>query len=80
MAYATAGILVRLQPAKAQAILARAADYSENRLVCGAHFRRDIVAGQALGTLLAAELMEKPAFRAEFDAAQAELRAAHLAD
>jgi acid phosphatase (class A) len=80
MAYATAGILVRLEPSKAQAILARAADYSENRLVCGAHFRRDIVAGQALGTVLAAELMDKPAFRAEFDAARAELAAAHVVD
>lgn len=76
MAYAAAGVLARLDPPKAQAILARAADYAENRLVCGAHYRRDIVAGQTLGTALALALIEKPAFRAEFDAAAAELRQA----
>lgn len=78
MAYAEGGILARLDPSKAQAILTRAADYAEHRLVCGAHFRRDIVAGQALGTALDVALMDKPAFRAEFDAARAELAAAHV--
>lgn len=80
MAYATAGVLARLAPEKAPAILARANEYSENRLVCAAHYRRDIVAGQTLGTVLAQKLLDKPAFRAEFDAAQAELKAAHLID
>jgi acid phosphatase (class A) len=80
MGYAAAGVLARLDPPKAQAILTRAADYAENRLVCGAHYRRDIAAGQTLGAVLVIKLLEKPAFRAEFDAAQTELRAAHLAD
>lgn len=80
MAYATAGVLARLDPERARAIMARAADYSEARLVCGAHYRRDIEAGQALGTALAAKLMDKPAFLAEFYAAEAELKAAHVVD
>ena len=33
--------------------MARAADYAENRLVCGMHRRRDIQAGQVLGTVVA---------------------------
>jgi hypothetical protein len=41
------------------------------------HFRSDIVAGQQFGTVLALRLMEKPAFKAEMEAARAELRAAH---
>ncbi|HEV2532059.1 phosphatase PAP2 family protein [Phenylobacterium sp.] len=80
MAYAAAGALVRLDPPKAQAILARASDYAENRLVCGAHYRRDIGAGQTLGTVLVVKLLETPGFRAEFDAAQAELKAARVVD
>ncbi len=42
-------------PDKAQAILARANGYAENRLVCGMHFRRDIVAGEVLGTAVGAQ-------------------------
>jgi acid phosphatase (class A) len=79
MGYSTAAVLAQLAPDKAQAVLARAADYAESRLVCGVHYRADIGAGQVLGNVLVAKLLTKPAFVAEFDAAAAELRAAHLA-
>lgn len=75
MGYAMAGILVRLAPAKAPAILARAADYAHNRIVCEQHFPSDVAAGQAFGMLIAERLMEQPAFQAKFRAAQAELNA-----
>jgi acid phosphatase (class A) len=77
--YSAAVILAALAPEKAQAIMKRAADYAENRLVCGVHYRRDIVAGEVLGTTVAVELMSTPAFKEEFDAARQELRAAHVA-
>jgi acid phosphatase (class A) len=70
-------VLASVVPEKSQVILARAAEFSENRLVCGVHFRSDIVAGQEFGTALALKLMQNPAFRAQMDAARAELRAAH---
>jgi acid phosphatase (class A) len=76
--YALAGVLAALLPARAQAILARADLYAEHRLVCSMHFRSDIVGGQALGTLVAQRLLADPDFRTEFDAARAELAAAHL--
>jgi acid phosphatase (class A) len=79
MGYAAATMLANLVPGNGQVILARASDYAESRLVCGAHYRRDIEAGQALGTALVIKLMEKPAFRAEVEAARTELTAAHLA-
>lgn len=66
-------------PEKAQAILARARDYAENRMVCGMHYRSDIVAGEVLGTTVARELLNNPAYRLEFDAAEKELKAAGLA-
>ena len=78
MGYSMGVVLASLAPEKAQAILARANDYAENRLVCGMHFRRDIEAGQTLGTAIAVELMQNPGFRADYEAAAMELRAAHL--
>ena len=45
MGFSMGVVLASLAPEKAQAILARANEYAENRLVCGMHFRRDIEAG-----------------------------------
>jgi acid phosphatase (class A) len=78
VAYAMGVVLASLIPAHAQDILARSADFAESRLVCGVHFRSDIVAGEAFGTVLAIDLMQTPSFRAEYDAAEKELRAAHI--
>ncbi|HUO91775.1 MAG TPA: phosphatase PAP2 family protein [Rhizomicrobium sp.] len=78
MGYATGVVLAALIPEKAQAILARANAYAENRIVCGMHFRRDIVAGQVLGTAVAVTLLDDTELKAEFDAAEQELKAAHL--
>jgi len=78
MGYAMGTILARLSPSHAPAILARSADYAHSRLVCEVHFPGDVVAGQAFGTMLAERLMEQPAFRAKFNAAAAELKAAGL--
>ncbi|QDZ07915.1 phosphatase PAP2 family protein [Sphingomonas panacisoli] len=78
MAYSMAGVLARLVPAKASAIMARAARYGESRIVCEQHFRSDVTAGEALGLLVAERLMTKPEFVAAFDAAKAELRSVSL--
>lgn len=78
IAYSMGVVLASLMPDKAQAILSRASQFAENRLVCGVHFRSDIVAGQALGTVIAVDLMQKPDFRREYAAAAGELSAAHL--
>lgn len=77
-AFAMGVILASLVPDRAQAILARAEDYAQNRLVCGMHFRSDIVAGQQFGTVLALRLMETEPFRARMEAARAELRMAGI--
>jgi len=79
MGYSVGVVLAAAIPEKAQAILARADAYAENRLVCGMHLRRDIVAGEVLGTAVALTLMHDAEFKAEFDAAEQELKAAHLA-
>jgi acid phosphatase (class A) len=53
--------------------MARAKEFAENRLVCGMHFRSDIEAGQEMGTVIALSLMQNAAFKADYDAAKAEL-------
>ena len=77
LAFSMGVVLADLMPAKSQAILARSGQYAERRLVCGVHYRSDIVAGQQFGTILALRLMENPAFRAQMEKARAELQAAH---
>ena len=78
MGYAMGAILARLIPSHAPAIMARAASYARARLVCEVHFPADVAAGQAYGMMVAERLMQLPAFRAQFDAAAAELNATHL--
>src|SRR5277367_1954025 len=78
MGYSMAVVLSALIPDKARAILSRADGYAENRLVCSMHYRRDIVAGQVLGTAVGVALLHNAQFRIEFDAAEQELKAAHL--
>ncbi len=78
MGYSMAIVLANLVPTKADVIMARARLYAENRLVCGVHFRSDIVAGQVLGTLVAEQLLQDPRFHQDFTAAQAELTAAGI--
>jgi acid phosphatase (class A) len=76
LAFSMGVVLASLIPAKSQAILARASEYAEHRLVCGVHFRSDIAAGQQFGTVLALGLMQNPQFQSQMDLARAELRAA----
>lgn len=76
--YAMGVVLASLLPARAQAILARSQEFAEARLICGVHYRSDIKAGEVLGTVLAVELMQAPAFKQEYDDAETELRASHI--
>ena len=76
MGYSFAVVLAQLVPEQAGAILERAKTYAENRLICGVHYRADIVAGQVLGTTVAEELLANNAFKTQFDAAKIEIAAA----
>jgi hypothetical protein len=74
LAFSMGVVLADLMPAKSQAILARSGQYAQRRLVCGVHYRSDIVAGQQFGTVLALRLMENPTFQMQMAKARAELR------
>ena len=74
--YASGIVLAAMAPDKASEILARSHDFGESRIVCGMHFRSDVVAGQVLGTLVAERLLANDRFRTQMAEAVAELRAA----
>lgn len=76
--YGMGVVLANLMPSHAQAILGRSAQFAENRLICGFHFRSDIVAGQEFGTIMAIRLMQNPQFQSDMAAAKAELQAVNL--
>ena len=76
--FITGPVLAQVMPEKSQAILARSAEYAENRLICGVHYRSDVAAGEAIGTVIGQDMLHSPAFRADLEAARAELKAAGL--
>jgi acid phosphatase (class A) len=78
LGYELGVVLASLMPNHATAILARAEQYGENRIICGFHFRSDVTAGEQFGTVLAVEMMQHPTFQGWFKDAQAELKAAGL--
>jgi acid phosphatase (class A) len=72
--YTTAVLLANMLPEKRAAIFARADVYAEHRIVMGAHFPSDIEAGHIAGTVIAAEIMEDPSWKQDYEAARLELR------
>lgn len=76
--YALGVFLAGLMPDRAADILGRASDYADSRLVCEAHFRSDVAAGQTLGTAVALMELKSPALQPQIAAAKAELKAAGL--
>jgi acid phosphatase (class A) len=78
LAYELGVVIASLIPEKSQAILARAWGYSENRILCGFHYRSDVTAGQQFGTVLAVEMLQHPKFHGWFLDARKELIAAGL--
>ena len=78
MGFAMAVILAHLMPERASSLMSRAQSYGESRMMCGVHYRSDVVAGQVIGTSVALALLQNPQFHADMVAAKAELVAAGL--
>jgi acid phosphatase (class A) len=69
-------ILAEIDPDRADAILARGLSFGQSRVICGAHWQSDVVAGQIIGAGVVARLHADPIFRTELAAATAELASA----
>jgi len=71
--WAVAMILARVAPERAEAILSRAAEYAESRVVCGKHFPSDVAAGHTIAAAVIARLDASPEFQHDLAEARAEL-------
>lgn len=69
-------LLADMLPERRAQLLARAAEYARQRMVCGVHFPSDLDAGQRGAAWLMVRLRSNPAFVADRDRAAQELRAA----
>jgi acid phosphatase (class A) len=54
--------------------MARAAEYAHNRVVGGIHYPSDVEMGRIAGSVIAAIIMQRDDFKAEFAEAKAKLR------
>jgi acid phosphatase (class A) len=79
--HATVGTLMgvalsNMLPEKRAEIMARAWEFGHNRLVAGIHYPSDIEMGRISGMVISQTISTHPDYKAEFEAAKAELRAA----
>jgi acid phosphatase (class A) len=70
----TAIFLSKMVPERTVELFARNTEYARERVICGLAYPSDLKAGQIGGASLAADIIEQPEFRDEFDAARIELR------
>jgi len=75
LGWAWALILAELSPERADRLLARGYAFGQSRMVCGVHWQSDVDAGRVMGSATVARLHADPAFRAQMDAARAEVAA-----
>lgn len=68
-------ILVEIAPDRADAILARGRAFGESRVICNVHWHSDVVEGRCMGAAAVGRLHADPAFRADIEAARAEIAA-----
>lgn len=72
----TAGmVMAELMPERATELMQRARSYGESRVVCGVHYESDVEAGRVVASALFGVLEANPQFRADLEAARAELAA-----
>lgn len=71
--WAWALILAEISPLQTDAILARGKAFGDNRNVCNHHWYSDVDWGRFMGAATVARLHANPAFRADMEAAGAEL-------
>jgi acid phosphatase (class A) len=73
--WAWALILIEISPEQTDAILARGRAFGESRNVCNVHWHSDVIQGRFMGAGTVARLHADPKFRADLEAAKAELAA-----
>jgi len=70
--WTVAMILARVAPDRAQALMTRAQEYEESRLVCGMHFPTDVEAGQEVAIAVVSHLDASTEFQTDLARARKE--------
>jgi acid phosphatase (class A) len=70
--WTVAMILARVDPDRTQALMQRAEEYEESRLICGMHFPTDVEAGQVVAAAVVARLDTSREFLADLAKARKE--------
>ena len=70
--WAYALVLSDLNPSRAEQILNRGREFGQSRVVCDEEWLSDVDAARAVATAVLAAIQEKPAYRADFEAAKKE--------
>jgi acid phosphatase (class A) len=70
--WAVAMVLARVSPGRTDALMIRAQQYAESRVICGVHFPSDVEAGQVLAAAVVARLDGSADFQADLARARAE--------
>jgi acid phosphatase (class A) len=73
--YAFGLVLSEIAPDHAEALLARGRAFGQSRIVCNVHWPSDVAEGQLMGAAIVARLHADQEFRADLEAARAELEA-----
>ena len=66
-------ILSEIAPDRTNALVARGRAFGQSRVVCNVHWKSDVIEGRFMGAVTLARLHADPAFRADLEAAEAEL-------
>lgn len=70
--WAVALVLAQVAPERAPALMAKAAEYGESRVVCGVHFPSDVEAGHAIAIAVVDRLQSSPKFQQDLQRARKE--------
>ena len=73
--FAYAQVLAELNPSRAPEIAKRGEEFGRSRVVCDEEWLSDVEASRSIASVIMRHVEEKPAFRADFDAARAEVAA-----
>lgn len=71
--WAWALVLSEVAPTQTDALLQRGRSFGQSRGICGVHWQSDIEAGRLMGAATVARLQTHAAFKAQLDAARAEV-------
>lgn len=68
-------ILAELAPDRADALVARGRAFGQSRVICNVHWQSDVEEGRVVAAAVVAKLHSDPQFRADLEAARAEIAA-----